>query len=148
MNVSHRGFTVKLHELEREYELLKSRIRICQEEDHTKIFQEMQVIRDENAERDVLLEKTITGSRSPGVAEMADAQLNYRRKVEQGLHRVLTDCPNLEDCAEKMALYAEYAIDFATQSMRHALLSVFNAVDLQLSLEEKWNEVQNNIALQ
>lgn len=148
MDVRQGCFTVKLHEMEREYERMQSRLRLCQEEDHQKILREMQLIRDENRERDASLEKTITGSRSPSVSELADAQLTYSRAVEQGLQRVLTDSPNLEDCAEKLALYAEYAIDFASLAMRHALLSVFIATDLQLGLEEQWAELKSNIAAQ
>lgn len=36
-----------------------------------------------------------------------------------------------QDQAEAASLYAEYAIDFAAQSMRHALIAVMSAAILQ-----------------
>ena len=35
-----------------------------------------------------------------------------------------------------MALYAEYAIDFAAQGINQALLAVLSAIDLQMTHEE------------
>lgn len=37
---------------------------------------------------------------------------------------------------EAAALYTEYAIDFAVQSMRYALVAALKAIDLQMSAEE------------
>ena len=42
-----------------------------------------------------------------------------------------------EDQAEAMTLYAEYAIDFATQSMRQALAAALSAVVLQQRAEQE-----------
>lgn len=36
-----------------------------------------------------------------------------------------------------MALYAEYAMDFAAQAMRHTLLAALTAIDLQMTCEER-----------
>ena len=38
--------------------------------------------------------------------------------------------------ADTLALYAEYAIDFAVLSMKHALLAAFSAIEMQMSAEE------------
>ena len=38
--------------------------------------------------------------------------------------------------ASQIRLYGEYAIDFAAQAMRHALLAALSAIDLQMSCEE------------
>ena len=147
MQPSHGMFSAKLKELEQAYQQLCQRIDTFQKADRNTIFLEIQKMKDESIERDLLLEKMITGSRSPGVSELADAELSYRRKVEQGFHRVTIDCHSKEECAESMSLYAEYAIDFAIQAMRHAELSVFTATDLQLSLDEIQKETQNHIAV-
>ena len=42
----------------------------------------------------------------------------------------------IADQAEAASLYGEYAIDFAAQAMRHALLAALSAIDLQMSCEE------------
>lgn len=49
-----------------------------------------------------------------------------------------------EDNAEALALYAEYAIDYAAQSMRYALIAALKAIDLQISSEKR--EETNNEA--
>ncbi len=46
----------------------------------------------------------------------------------------------MEDQAEAISLYAEYAIDFATQTMRHALIAALTAVILQRRAETNPNE--------
>lgn len=38
--------------------------------------------------------------------------------------------------AEAASLYGEYAIDFAAQAVRHALLAALSAIDLQMSCDE------------
>ena len=45
-----------------------------------------------------------------------------------------------EDRAEAAALYAEYAMDFATQSAQYAMLAAMAAMELQLNAEEKKEE--------
>lgn len=40
------------------------------------------------------------------------------------------------DRAEAASLYGEYAIDFAAQAVRHALLAALSAIDLQMSCDE------------
>ena len=42
-----------------------------------------------------------------------------------------------EDEAEAATLYAEYALDFATQAMKYALLASLTAIDLQMGTEEQ-----------
>ena len=90
------------------------------------------------------------GSRSPAVAALADAQLHYFETVKRILEQDLPDylhcesSPAAEDNAEALALYAEYAIDYAAQSMRYALIAALKAIDLQISSEKR--EETNNEA--
>ena len=42
-----------------------------------------------------------------------------------------------EDQAEAASLYAEYAVDFAIQSARYALIAAMTAIDLQMTCEEE-----------
>lgn len=70
------------------------------------------------------------------------AQLDYDQKVRHILHDELPGYLHEEgndriaDQAEAASLYGEYAIDFAAQAMRHALLAALSAIDLQMSCEE------------
>ena len=73
-------------------------------------------------------------------------ELDFARRADRILQEEL---PNemrgrnqsyAEDQAEAMSLYAEYAIDFATQTMRHALIAALTAVILQRRAEAKPNE--------
>ena len=45
-----------------------------------------------------------------------------------------------EDLAEAASLYAEYAMDFATQAMQYALIVALTAMDLQRNAEKKKEE--------
>ena len=136
-------FAVKLCELEREYGRLQSRIHLLQAKEPTQVQEELERLLDEYRERKYLLDERVQASRSPGVAALAQAQLEFAAHAEQ----ILTDdLPNemrvrnqsdAEDRAEAMSLYAEYAIDFATQAMRYALIASLSAIVLQQKAEHK-----------
>lgn len=130
-------FAVKLYELEREYGQMCSRLQICQHQPHDRIVREKQSLEEEWKEADLLLQKNVETAHLASAAELAEAQLDYRRRVEQSLGRAEEEQPGPEERAEAAALYAEYAIDFATQSMRHALLAAMEAIDLQMTCEER-----------
>ena len=72
------------------------------------------------------------------------------KKIKKFLEQDLPDylhCESssaAEDNAEALALYAEYAIDYAAQSMRYALIAALKAIDLQMSSEKR--EETNNEA--
>ena len=51
------------------------------------------------------------------------------------LHSEIGD--DAETDAEAYALYAEYAIDFAVQSMRYALIAAMKAIDAQNELSKE-----------
>ena len=145
-------FAVKLCELEREYGRLQSRIHLFEGKDAAQAQQEILRLQDEYREHKLLLDERIRSSRSSAVSSLSKAQLEYGQRVEQILNEEL---PNemrgrnqscAEDQAEVMTLYAEYAIDFATQSMRQALAAALSAVVLQQRAEQeakKYAEKEN-----
>ena len=137
-------FSVKLYEMEQQYGKLQSRIQLCQSRDHDRISEEIRQMEDEEAESRLLLKKRMMGSGFPAAARLAQAQLTYEETVREILceaeegkfsreHRKPGD-------PEAAILYAEYAADFATQSMNYALLAALKAVERQLSYEEKGRE--------
>ncbi|WP_295630395.1 hypothetical protein [uncultured Intestinimonas sp.] len=136
-------FAYKLCELEEEYGRLQSRIYLFQSKDEAQVQKELDQLRDEGREHQLLLDERIRASRSPAVAALAQAQLEFGRRVEQVLHEELPDemrgrnQTSAEDQSEAMSLFAEYAIDFATQSMRYALIAALSAIALQRKAERK-----------
>ena len=145
-------FAVKLCELEQEDGRLQSRIHLFEGKDAAQAQQEILRLQDEYREHKLLLDERIRSSRSSAVSSLSKAQLEYGQRVEQILNEEL---PNemrgrnqscAEDQAEVMTLYAEYAIDFATQSMRQALAAALSAVVLQQRAEQeakKYAEKEN-----
>ena len=145
-------FAVKLCELEQEYGRLQSRVHLFEGKDAAQAQQEILRLQDECREHKLLLDERIRSSRSSAVSSLSKAQLEYGQRVEQILNAEL---PNemrgrnqscAEDQAEVMTLYAEYAIDFATQSMRQALAAALSAVVLQQRAEQeakKYAEKEN-----
>lgn len=146
MKINEGMFAVKLYELERQYGRMQSRLRLCQQDDHQKIRQELQRVMEEYQEDELLLLNNVENSRSPAVAALAGAQLDYSRRAEEILEQELPEYLRDEDGsapeegakhqAEAAALYAEYAIDFAVQSMRYALMTALKAMDMQMDSEE------------
>ena len=124
-------FAVKLCELEHQYGLLRSRLELCQGADHEKIRHLLADVLDDYRENALLL-----------VAELAGVQRDYSKRMEELLRDRL---PRLmhgeedpqEERAEAAALFAEYAIDFAAQGVRSALLAALAAMDQQMNCEEQ-----------
>lgn len=131
-------FAVKLYELEEEYGRLQSKLHVFQEKDGKQAEEALDRLLDEYREQELLLKERVQASRSPAVASLAQAQFQYGQRVEQILKQELPQ--EMEDQAEAMSLYAEYAIDFATQTMRHALIAALTAVILQRRAETNPNE--------
>ena len=141
MTLNQDIFAVKLYEMEKQYGRLQSRLRICGRENREKLQAELEHAKEEYEENSLLLKQSIQGSRSPAVAELAQVQWEYMHKVEdllkekaeQFFHCEATS--KEEDLAEAASLYAEYAMDFATQAMQYALIVALTAMDLQRNAE-------------
>lgn len=137
MESEHGIFSVKLLELKQECDRLQSRIQFLEQADENQLHTERMKLKDECRAQDLKLEQTVETCRSPAVALLAGMQWDYGQQVE----RILQDGPreelwghgrdSEEDRAESVTLYAEYAIDFAIQAVRHALVAVLTALELQ-----------------
>ena len=131
--------SIKIIELEIELERLMKRMRICQSGDADKIHQSYQQIIEECQKNDRDLQKRIEGCRSPAVAELSKAQLTYCKSTEQLLSEKLSvflhssETTPTEDRLEALALYAEYAVDFAVQAVRHAQLASLASASAELN---------------
>ena len=143
MHTGNGSFDNKLWDLEEQYGQTISRLRLYQRKSHGEVRQELQAVWQEYRENELLMQKNVAGSRSPAVAALAEAQLEYDLRIQHILRSELPgylhgeNTGRTEDQAEAASLYGEYAIDFAAQAMRHALLAVLSAVDLEMSCEEQ-----------
>lgn len=149
MEIRQGIFSVKLCELEQEYGRLHSRIQLFQEKSTNQLRSELARLRDEYREQNLLMDERIRTCRSPSAASLAAAQLEYDKRVEQILTEELPNFmrgrnqTSTQDQAEAACLYAEYAIDFATQAMRHALIAALSAMILQQRADGESQDAEN-----
>lgn len=138
--------SIKLYELEKSYGLMQSRLRLCQETDPEKLVHELQELKDEYEEKNYLLEQNAENSRSPAVAALSKEQVNFFKNAENIVKNKLpeylrSEAPDDgEASAEAYSLYAEYAIDFAVQAMRYALISAIEAIEAQTKFDKEREE--------
>jgi len=131
-------FGVKLYELKQNYEHMQNRLQLCRGENREKIRRECERLRDECRENELMLQNQALCSHSKAVGELSAAQLGYWQKARDILETKLPQYMRTEagdiksERAEAALLYAEYAIDFAVQATKYALLSALTAIDLQL----------------
>lgn len=131
MEETSRMFSAKLREMEREYGTMQRELRRLEagREDGP---QELERIWQAYQTQLAHLEQTARSCRTPAMAQLAHLQREYEQKMEQMLRRSLTQS-GAERQAESAALYAEYAMDFAIQAMRYALMAALRAVQLEKS---------------
>ena len=136
-------FAIKLYELEKQYSQMQSKLRIAQTASHEKIRQELAQMKDICEEEELQLQRSMECCHSPAIAALSGIQKEYAEKAKQLLAENLpyymqNESNDAEESrAEAVSLYAEYAIDFATQSIHQALLAALSAMDLQMTLERK-----------
>lgn len=144
--ISEDLFAMKLYEMEQQYGKLQGRLRVCCRERREELQEELKKAKAEYEVNALLLRKSVEGSRSPVVKKLAQAQWSYldtmaRLLEDQSVSQLcLEEGTPEEDRAEAAALYAEYAMDFATQSAQYAMLAAMAAMELQLNAEEKKEE--------
>lgn len=134
-------FDAKLQELQLQYCRMIECLRPYQADGRGGIRRAMKAIWEEYLESEQRLEQSVNGSRSPVAAALSEAQLYYSRSVRQILQENFAQCfgngSPVEGRLEAVGLYGEYAIDFAVQSVRYALLIALSAIDAQLNDEEE-----------
>lgn len=150
MELQHGMFTAKLRELEQEYGRLQSRIQLLQGDRREQIRMEREQLESECRKRALLLDETVRSCRCPAMARLAQLQRDYAQQtqalLQTGVIKRSPDDPLIryQDDAEMMALYTEFAIDFATQSMRYALMAALRAAELQIQADACTTEGDSN----
>ena len=139
-------FFVKICELEEDYEMVQHCLHICDSWDQKDLDHQLQQIKRAYDQERLRLEENIHSAHSPAVLKLAQAQYTYdltiQHLMEGSLPRDLHcdfSTPQ-KDRSEAMMLYAEYAIDFARQSLRHALIASLSAVEAQQNPQPPKND--------
>ena len=147
MKLRQELFAIKLYEMEQQFGKMQSRIRICEQENPEKIHQELENAIKEYKEQTLIFQKSIEGCCSEAVAELARALVECRNKMEAllengKLERYLhSETSNTaDDHAEATTLYAEYAMDYAVQTIQFALIAALSAMEAQLDTENRKGE--------
>ena len=136
-------FYCKLDELGREYQLMQTHIALALDKHPDLLFEELESLEQEILQNHAKLEDFVSFSRSPAVSQLSSAHLDYCQKMEGITRNLLLNMNETsEECAEAAALYAEYAMDFATQTTRFALIAAMEAIILQNELEAEENSTQ------
>ena len=132
--MAHEILSVKLYELEKKIEQLCGRIQISESASHDRIKAETETLRRECAENALMF------SKASAVAKLSEAYV----RVEQIIKKTKEEIGNsmTEECSgsipvEEKILLAEYALDFAMQVSNHALLIAMEAIDAQMTQQEK-----------
>jgi len=132
--------SVKLDELDNEFEKMRRRIKLSREACHSRIREELVKAHREYAQNELALRSRLSSSRAETVSRISqvygrveqviqDAKAEVCRRAVEDWIKALT--------AEEKALLAEYALDFAMQAANRALLISLEAIDAELTQQEK-----------
>ena len=126
-------FLVKICQLEQDYQTLENCLRACRNLEEEDLALQLRQVWRAYSQADSHLEEAIRSSRSPAICKLAQAQRTYDRTVEALMEETLpadlhseASTPG-EDRTEARMLCAEYAVDFARQAVRRAMLVVLSA---------------------
>lgn len=132
------AFYPKLCELDEDTHIMQACLRTCQTLDSNELQAATQKLHETSDEWAAHLEDNIRRSRSPALSALAETQKNYYQAVKRITEQKRpayfygeVSTP-VQEQSEARMLYAEYAIDFARQSIYHALFSALSAISLEL----------------
>lgn len=137
------AFYAKLCELDEDVHLMRTCLHTCQILDIKELQDTLEKLRETSDAWTAHLENNIRKSRSPALSALARTQKTYYQEVtritEQELPGYLHSEAStlIQDQSEAGMLYAECAIDFARQSIYHALFSVLSAIRLEEQAEKE-----------
>lgn len=126
MNEKFGIFSPKLKDLMSAYSSLAGHINSCQSASPAELREELNSLAAECTERERQL-KAGMNARTQIAARLNEIQLHYECELRCLLQSELEDAGG-EARAECMTLAAEFAMDLAASSMRHALVSVIAAL--------------------
>lgn len=141
MSIDHNLFASKLDELDAEYTQMLSKLKLCCRGTMEEICNTKAELLLECQAQEAKLKESISCGKSQAMTELSKLQLQYFQDIRTAvaekipLYLSTVHFPTDQSRAEAMALYAEFAIDTAVQSMRYALHAALSAVQLQLEAD-------------
>lgn len=138
--MAHEIFSVKLCELDEQIRRLHSRIHSSEFIRHSQLTEEIGALRKECAQAESMLRRELEFSQSEVVSRLSEAYGEIERTIRKMRDEINEQAEDNEcevSSAEEKILLAEYALDFAMQAANHALLMSMEAMDAQMTLQEK-----------
>ena len=138
--MSHEILTIKLCELDEQIARLHSRIQLSELSSPGQREEEIDALKKECIQHEVALK---TNLQHPKVKVLQKLSMSYGeveeiiRKTETEMEMTLSEAHHEEMYAEEKLLLAEYELDFAMMAANRALLISLQAIDAQLSQEQK-----------
>ncbi len=136
--MSQEMLTVKLCELDEKIGKMRSRIYMSGFAQHDRIRNQIRDLRQECEETDLEIRKSLEYSRAEAVGAISEAYAEIGRSIRKAKRKLQESAEKGEEAAaEEKILLAEYMLDFAMQAANSALLSSLEAMDAQMTSEEK-----------
>lgn len=138
--MAHGILTIKLHELDEKIGALYSRIELSEKAGKEELSAEIEKLKKECDEDELILRNRIRLSKSPVMARfdekygsIDDAAAIMKQEMEQ----YFSEYEDPTDAAEGKLLLAEFYLDFAMHISQRALLVSLEAICAQKTNEEK-----------
>mgnify|MGYP000000167869 CR=1 FL=1 len=137
--MAHEILSVKLYELDKKISQVHSRIQISESANRDRIRAEIEAIRNECKENELMLRNELQFSKAGTVSKLAEAYAEVEQIIQKVKERIGRSSSKWGDelSVEEKILFAEYALDFAMQVANHALLISLEAIDAQMAQQEK-----------
>lgn len=136
----HEILSVKLCEVDEKFGRLHGRIQMSETAGHEAVKTEIEELRKECTENELLLQNKLQFSRAGIVAVLYEAYSEVEQiigQVKGKLEASVSDSQNENLTIEEKLLLAEYSLDFAVQAANRALLISMEAVEAQMSQQER-----------
>lgn len=138
--MTHEILSVKLCELEEQISRLSSRIHLSETAGHDQLRQEIRALSKECTETELTLREKLRLSKAEVVATLAKAYEEVEQLIQKAKSELETQAASRDDgdaAVEEKILLAEYVLDFAVEAANRALLLSMEAIDAQLTSQEK-----------
>jgi hypothetical protein len=138
--MAHEILSIKLCELEEQISRLSSRIHLSETADHDQLRQEIRALSKECTETELSLREKLRLSKAEAVTVVSKAYEETEQLIQKAKTELETQAAGRDDGAasvEEKILLAEYVLDFAVEAANRALLLSMEAIDAQLTSQEK-----------
>lgn len=138
--MAHEILSVKLCELDEKIRRIHSRVQMSESALHGQIAGEITELRKECEETEEMLWEELKFSQSDTVSGISEAYGEVQQiiqKMKDKMNEPVQDNEDEASLVERKILFAEYALDFAMQAANQALLISMEAIDAQMTLQEK-----------